>query len=349
MNAPASNVEKPRLYLPKLSIVQCSEAKPPRKDVGLLAGFCFGDDCSVTGDGLITTGLQPINRSATIECWWYDGEIQYENRNGVEIASCNEYAFLTIRCTYDEKTDFAAVSRDVYRSLFSAIRRTNHHHIAKIWNYFGGITEGQGDLERYRQFSIGRAEVFAEQNLNDSTLPAGTAIGTHQEEALNVVALTSKCPFAAVENPRQTSAYRYPRQYGPESPRFSRGGTIVAGDDTLHLISGTAAIVGHKTQHPSDVVQQLKVTVDNLRGLCAGFSAGSSADQSVSIEQIGAPRIYLREAEDFDRVATDLDRRIAEGFSERALFLHADICRSELMFEIDGVVIHAGDVSAPMG
>jgi chorismate lyase/3-hydroxybenzoate synthase len=344
MTSPVSSAKKSRFKPPKLNIVQCEELKPPHRDAGLLAGFCFGGDCNKIGDGLIATGLQPINRSAIVECWWYDGEVEYANHDGVEIAGSDEYVMLTIQRAFDDDTEFAAVSRDVYRSLFNAIQRTNHRYIAKIWNYFGGITEGQGDLERYRQFSIGRAQVFAEQNLDENVLPAGTAIGTHQQGVLSVVALTSKYPFAAIENPRQTSAYRYPRQYGPESPRFSRGGTVIVGDDSLHLISGTAAIVGHETQHPNDVGRQLKVTADNLRSLCGKLSAGSSTKQAISIEQIGAPRIYLRMAEDFDRVTSELDSEIAEGFSERALFLHAEICRSELMLEVDGVVFRAGDV-----
>jgi hypothetical protein len=141
MSAPLSNIEVARFSSTKLDIVQCSEAKPPRKNVGLLAGFCFSGDRSPAGDGLIATGLQPINQGATVECWWYEGNVVYANHDGVELASCDDYAMLSIQREFTDDADFAEISRDVYGSLFSAIQRTQHHHIAKIWNYFGGIDD----------------------------------------------------------------------------------------------------------------------------------------------------------------------------------------------------------------
>jgi chorismate lyase/3-hydroxybenzoate synthase len=40
---------------------------------------------------------------------------------------------------------------------------------------------------------------------------------------LQVYGLAARHPGTPVENPRQVSAWRYPRQYGPTAPTFARG------------------------------------------------------------------------------------------------------------------------------
>jgi hypothetical protein len=47
-----------------------------------------------------------------------------------------------------------------------------------------------------------------------------------------VIALCSRAPAIALENPRQTPAWQYPREYGPVSPGFSRGALLDA--DSAH-------------------------------------------------------------------------------------------------------------------
>ena len=58
-------------------------------------------------------------------------------------------------------------------------------------------------------------------------------------------------PAARVENPRQVSAWRYPRQYGRTPPSFARAMMLPAQDALA--ISGTAAVVGHASAHHDDL------------------------------------------------------------------------------------------------
>ena len=88
------------------------------------------------------------------------------------------------------------------------------------------INAGPGDRERYRQFSVGRAESFEASGLADVQSPPGTAIGGPQGSPFTVVLLASRHPCQLVENPRQMSAFEYPADYGPRSPKFSRGGVL---------------------------------------------------------------------------------------------------------------------------
>src|SRR3546814_12443298 len=86
---------------------------------------------------------------------------------------------------------------------------------------FDAITFGDGDAERYREFCVGRARGLGD--FDTHALPAATAIGRCDDaRVVQVYWLAARTPGMPVENPRQVSAYRYPRQYGPQQPSFAR-------------------------------------------------------------------------------------------------------------------------------
>src|SRR4029450_6281948 len=92
--------------------------------------------------------------------------------------------------------------------------------------------------------------------------------------AITVIVLAGRTPPIAIENPRQVSAYRYPSQYGPQAPTFSRGALYLRGTHALLTISGTASIVGYETLHVGDVVAQVD---ESLRNLDAVVDAANAA------------------------------------------------------------------------
>ena len=48
----------------------------------------------------------------------------------------------------------------------------------RIWNYFSDINRGDGDEEKYRQFSVGRAEAFASKHSLGPALIDGLSMGS---------------------------------------------------------------------------------------------------------------------------------------------------------------------------
>ena len=83
------------------------------------------------------------------------------------------------------------------------------------------------------------------------TLPAGTAVGT-MSGPLKIHFLAARQPGTHVENPRQVSAYEYPRVYGPCSPSFARATLRPSISGSHLLIAGTASVVGHVSEHIGD-------------------------------------------------------------------------------------------------
>jgi enamine deaminase RidA (YjgF/YER057c/UK114 family) len=194
--------------------------------------------------------------------------------------------------------------------------------LLRVWNHVRGINSVDGELERYRSFCRGRHDAFASHGYGlRADLPAASAVGM-REGSLATYFVASRGAAEQVENPRQVSAYDYPREYGPRSPSFSRA--TVAG--SLVFISGTASIVGHESRHHGDVDAQLDETIENLDQV-----AGATLGDIISL------KVYVRDRNDCARIAA----RLAPRIPAPAIYLEADICRAELLLEIEAVAKRA--------
>lgn len=231
-----------------------------------------------------------------------------------------------------DSDDIEASAERAYRALLRQVRGSARPHLLRIWNFFPAINAGEGDGERYRRFCVGRARAV-DAAFNEPP-PAATAIGSHDPtDGLSVVALCARAPARALENPRQTPAWRYPRQYSPVAPGFSRGAVIGAGGEAALLASGTASIVGHVSRHIGDVRAQLLESLANLDALLEqGALAGDSRFEMAGCTSL---RVYLRHRADLAAVRAALRERLPAQAVVR--YLHGDICRRELDIELEGV------------
>ncbi len=229
--------------------------------------------------------------------------------------------------------DIETAAREGYRHLLERLHDSPHPHLIRIWNYLDAINEGEGDAERYRRFCVGRAAAIDVAALGGPP-PAATAIGhPHRSGQLHLIALCGAEPATALENPRQMPAWTYPRDYGPVSPGFSRGALIGKGNDMRLLASGTASIVGHRSLHPGDAAAQMREALENLAALLQ--QAHRVSGHSFRPGDCEALRVYLRDPADLASVSGVL---AASAIPQAALvFLHGDICRRELLVELEGV------------
>ena len=303
-------------------------AAPPGHQ--LLFGFNFGSLDADAAPLVPAIGLEPVAGAAPYEAWWYRGAVAYRRHGGVQLAECEDFVAAVHQVPDEKTTDIRAAARTVYDELLDVVDGFGPISIVRAWNYFSRINEGAGDAERYRQFSVGRAESFDASGLADVQSPPGTAIGGPAGSPFTVVLLASRHPCQLVENPRQMSAFRYPADYGPRSPKFSRGGVLSLPCGGLFLISGTAAIVGHSSRETGGVAEQARETFRNLESLLC--NAGLDAD----LAQLDAVRVYLRNRDDLETVRPLVEARF--GRDSHVTYLQGDICRRELDLEIDGVM-----------
>lgn len=255
-------------------------------------------------------------RGPAVELWRGTGAVRRARSGIVRHASDDACLFAVAETDEREHGGIAPAAQFIYREIRGFQQRCGFPHLLRMWNYFDGINAGDGDDERYRQFVVGRARGLA--GVAQEPYPAATAIGQQQTtHRLQVYWLAGRQPGEPVENPRQMSAYRYPREHGPVSPGFSRA--TRAADGTL-LVSGTASIVGHESRHTGDVREQLEEIVRNLAAL-----------------EARAPRllkVYLRDSTLVDVI----EERLRDAFPASVpLLLAGDICRKELAVEIEAV------------
>ena len=86
-------------------------------------------------------------------------------------------------------------------------------------------------------------------------------------------------------------------------------------------------MVGHASAHHNNLDAQLDETLTNLEALLA------SAGMAASFDTHSPLKAYVRRPSDAPLVRDFLQRRLP---GVPVLLLHGDICRSELLVEIDG-------------
>ena len=303
----------------------------------VLAVFEFGrSPLDSTDPRHVPVALEQLGEPAMVEVWRCAGPIKTGSWDRLRFSQGEELTMGHIALDLRESSDMREASRLAYEILQTYLQQSPHQWPLKIWNYIPGINQGQGDEELYRQFCLGRADAVLIDPGDSPPLPAATAIGSRAEEpALQVYFLAAALPGLDVENPRQVSAWRYPRQYGPKSPLFSRGTILRLNGSQQFLISGTASIVGHQSHHENQVANQLSESLRNVHSLLEeGYRL--TGDSHARLDAEGMLKVYIRDPSDLELIRRTLN---AEAPAEiPRIYLQGDICRENLLTEIDGIV-----------
>ncbi len=319
-----------------VSYEQCSAASVLENGNDVLAVFEFGTSPLLAKDPRhVPVALQQLGDTPSIEVWRTRGPVESGRLNHVNFVRGLDLSMGHIVLDLREFKDIREASHVAYSELQDFLGRSPHHWPLKIWNYIPGINQGTGDGECYREFCVGRAQALAAGYGDQPPMPAATAIGVDvSEPALQVYFLAGALPGLNVENPRQVNAWQYPRQYSPKSPLFSRGTIMQAGESRQFLISGTASVVGHETHHDNSRDQ----IIESIRNVNSLLEEGQRliGGEKTWLGDAGVLRVYVRHREDFPLVAEAI--RDIVPFEMPRVFLNGDICRSDLLTEVDGIV-----------
>jgi len=207
----------------------------------------------------------------------------------------------------------------------------SYKDVARTWFYLSDI------LDWYPGFNESRNRKYAEfgimPGLGDGRLlfPASTGVGADAPSgaaaSMDLLAVVSsdetKLPVRKLTNQGQLDAFRY-------GAAFSRGAVIEENDVKLIEVSGTAAIDEHGVSlYPGDIRSQIDCTLDKIAMLLGQEGAG--------LADICAATVFVKRpeyAEVFRQVAAD------RGLADLpAVCVVADVCREELLFEIDAEAI----------
>jgi len=224
--------------------------------------------------------------------------------------------------------------------------------VVRQWNFVEDITGRSGlgprPRQNYQIFNDIRADAYARAGLR-AGFPAATGIGAAAGGfVLEFVAASGAAAAmsAPVSNPRQTDAHRYSSRVlvggtGPgraprRTPKFERARVVLAAGTATCYVSGTAAIVGEAVAGRDDVEAQTRTTVLNIARLVAPANLRRAGVPAAALAPaFSVVRTYVKRAADIPAVA-----RIVRGAfpGAPALFVEADVCREDLLVEIEGAV-----------
>ena len=204
--------------------------------------------------------------------------------------------------------------------------------IVRQWNYLEDITDVLHGNQCYQDFNDVRTRYYASSEW-PAGYPAATGIGTQSGGIqIDFNAVKGDIAILPLDNDWQRAAHVYSddvlishrAEAEKGTPKFERGKLLSDGRQKYVYISGTAAIRGEESVGEGDVLLQTEITLENIRHLTA------SGTHSGQLEML---RVYLKNAEDVQRVKNRLDILCPDV---PVAYLHADVCRKELLVEIEG-------------
>jgi enamine deaminase RidA (YjgF/YER057c/UK114 family) len=311
----------------------------------------FGETTPVT-----TFVVQPPCSGAAlaVELWALDGPGVRVQRLGPNVVIIESEGIRWIHCggirgdascndPYAEST--TAFQRMQRRLELAGVR---FDQVVRTWIYVNQITAGAAGKQRYQELNRARTDFYRDIRFGtnarglrrQTTYPASTGIGTSGASiTMSCMAVDSARAdvfIKPLENPQQTPACAYDARYSPQSPKFSRAMAVVQGHFVSTLVSGTASIVDSKTCHPGDVVRQTEQTIDNIEQLIApeNFARHGLLGAGATLRDIAKLRVYVKHEGDYAKCREVCERRLPRI---PAIYLQADVCRPDLLVEIEAV------------
>lgn len=246
---------------------------------------------------------------------------------------------------YPDNTRRAAIYAFNLMSDIIVNEQMTFNHIVRQWNYVGNILAVNKGIQNYQSFNEVRNE-FYDRFRTVSGYPAATGVGMkYGGVIIDFCAIKSegKIEIKILNNPDQISPYSYDQQVLKGStrtgkgkkhpPLFERANLLINNQNSILFISGTAAIIGQETVGKEDVDKQTIVTIENINKL---------TDKQRIDQMTGRPdlypgkyssiRVYIKNKDDFESVKSVC---IAHFPSTPIVFVEADICRDDLLMEME--------------
>lgn len=221
--------------------------------------------------------------------------------------------------------------------------------VVRVWLYQGGITEPEHGTERYRELNRARTTFFEGVEFGrwlgvsregKVAYPASTGIGT-MGRGLSTACMALQTErkdvrLQPLENPLQTPAFDYAQRFSLQSPKFSRAMAVAIGGYVTIWISGTASIVHSESVHLGDVEKQTDQALTNIERLIDAENCERHGlrGAGATLADLAKVRVYVKRPVDFERCRATCERRLG---AVPVIYAHADICRPELLVEIEAV------------
>ena len=278
-------------------------------------------------------------------------KVIYKSRSGINYTVVEHKDYKAVHCAGLMGTVEDSITQASERAFKSAIEILGQEglsldNIIRQWNYIENIAiveDVENAPQNYQDFNDVRAHYYAQGNF-EFGYPAATGIGQNTGGVIiGFIALSKsdRISISPIMNPGQVDAHKYSEVVLEGSslekctPKFERAKLVTIGSNSYVYVSGTASILGEKTMHAGDVEKQTLTTIENIKRL---FSKENQDKLGLKFEvseiQFSHLRVYVKKMEDIPAVEKICD---AELNCKSSLFLESDVCREDLLVEIEGV------------
>lgn len=211
----------------------------------------------------------------------------------------------------------------------------NVNDIYRQWNYIEGITTLNDGRQNYQDFNDARS-IFYSQASWMNGYPAATGIGTGRGGVMiEIYAQNGNGINMPIDNPMQISAHNYSQNVlagkttkelsQKTTPKFERARIT---ESTIY-ISGTAAIKGEESLPTNETTAQAAATMEIMDCLISKENIPVKSNGSI----YDTLRIYVKHEADINNVQCFMNQHYP---IPEKLYLVCDICRPELLIEIEG-------------
>ena len=295
-----------------------------REDILSIMKFSESVDCH---SGILSNGLVQYNEKDIFEIWQINQPTTSENFNNIFVSKSKNYMHGSI--IIDLKKSFEDNQLTIIQSYkdFFSIAEKNNMRIIKIWHYFPQLLKKYDNKKTNYALLCESREVVYKKYFKNQNYPAATAIGISGNKILMYFLASSCDKYETIENKRQVSSYMYPQDIFQEKPMFSRAVSFFDIDDGKEkiFISGTASIKGYKSMHALDLKSQFDEALRNYQTFI-----------KVENNKTNISRIYVSKLQNKD-VPWIIDKLDKTFGTNNYVLLKGDICREELLIELEGV------------
>lgn len=215
--------------------------------------------------------------------------------------------------------------------------------VIRQWNYIENILGFDSNEQRYQAFNNVRSKYYGTA-FQQTGYPAATGIGTNRGGIIiEFVAIESKDAISKpVDNPEQIAAHAYSEKVlvGSEyvlktTPKFERARYLQLRNRKMIFISGTASIIGERTIGVGNPIEQTRITIENIRRLYSPEILKTIGEAPLQASY-GHARVYVKNRKDYHAIKQTFERFYGQL---PVVYIIADVCRDDLLVEIEGKVI----------
>ena len=240
----------------------------------------------------------------------------------------------------------AEQSHEVFTKLDSILSEYGYgvDDIVRQWNYIGNIVACREGKQNYQEFNDARSRYYANGAWSKG-YPAATGIGSMDGIVVGCIAFKRDDGVGVypIDNPLQVAAHIYSKRVliddavdaVKSTPKFERAKLIETERGAICFVSGTAAIRGEESVDASSAKMQTVRTIENIEYLVSKENLERFGSKPYDLKCLYL-QVYIKHEEDY----ADVRKVVEEHYPQVAVvYSLADVCRSELLVEIEGILI----------